>query len=234
MEALNGKDSCVSKGYYSDKFIKLFRPSYPPPPAMSPLISRGYFTRVRALELIVEAFERQTLAAEEEEGGGTGTGKKKKVNLVLLGAGLDTFFFRLREQEQQQSSEVALTRCYYEVDFAPVVEYKASCLRANKEISSLLHLPEEAQTQTHTHTHTSPRIGSSFTSTTKARPVLVSNKTPDGGSYALLAGNLAETSALEKALDAAGMDWSLPTLLIAECVLVYMEAEASRALVEVR
>jgi hypothetical protein len=54
-----------------------------------------------------------------------------------------------------------------------------------------------------------------------------------GGSYALLAGDLADTQGLEKTLGEAGMDWELPTLLIAECVLVYMETEASRALIEV-
>ena len=42
LEALNGKESCVAKGYYGDRFLRLLRPpSYPPAPAMSPLISRG-------------------------------------------------------------------------------------------------------------------------------------------------------------------------------------------------
>lgn len=54
-----------------------------------------------------------------------------------------------------------------------------------------------------------------------------------GGSYALLSGDLADTQGLEQALREAGIDWEWPTLLIAECVLVYMETEASRALVEV-
>lgn len=34
------------------------------------------------------------------------------------------------------------------------------------------------------------------------------------------------------ALDAAGLDWAAPTLLVAECVLVYMPAEASQRLVQ--
>lgn len=34
------------------------------------------------------------------------------------------------------------------------------------------------------------------------------------------------------ALEDAGIDWSIPTLLVAECVLVYMDADASRALVQ--
>lgn len=33
-----------------------------------------------------------------------------------------------------------------------------------------------------------------------------------------------------EALEAAGMDWSAPALLVAECVLVYMPAEASQRL----
>lgn len=42
VEALNGKLSCVSRGYYEDPFIGLLRPpTASSPPVMSPLINRG-------------------------------------------------------------------------------------------------------------------------------------------------------------------------------------------------
>ncbi len=212
MEALNGKASCVTKRYYQDRFLRLFRPSYPPPPAMSPLISRGYFTRVRALELIVQAFERHVLEAATAP---------PRVNLVLLGAGLDTLFFRLMDEEEEEANEGGVTRCYYEVDFAPVVQYKAACIRADKELCQVLDVVAGDAT--------TPDASLSFPSV-----VLASHAQGTGRRYALVAGDLADTAALEATLAHAGMDWSLPTLLIAECVLVYMEAAASQRLVEVR
>jgi tRNA wybutosine-synthesizing protein 4 len=222
MEALNGKASCVTKRYYQDRFLRLFRPSYPPPPAMSPLISRGYFTRVRALELIVQAFERQVLATT------AGPSSTPSINLVLLGAGLDTLFFRLEEQHEKEEEkgalpQEALTRHYYEVDFAPVVQYKALCLRADKDMCQWLDVVEPGASP-----DDAPRAG-----------VVLARSTSSGtthnkrSSYALLAGDLADTAALEATFTHVGMDWSLPTLLIAECVLVYMEPEASQRLVEV-
>jgi len=299
MEALNGKASCVSKQYYHDSFIRLFRPSYPPPPAMSPLINRGYFTRVRALELIVQAFQAEVLAAAATaaaaaaaaapSSSSTSSSASKaaspsspspspRVNLVLLGAGLDTFFLRLREQEEKQQQQQqqqqeqqqrpdataaaaaaeglgkSITRCYYEVDFAPVVQYKARCIGANEEVASLLGLGVSTEGRgggggggggggsdspgrratTLTGSVVVLRCSSSSSNEEEEEEKKGRRRQGGGGgSYALLAGDLADTQRLEKTLEEAGMDWELPTLLIAECVLVYMETEASRALVEV-
>lgn len=44
LEALAGKESCVAKGYYHDRFLRLLRPpaaAVRRPPPMSPLIRRG-------------------------------------------------------------------------------------------------------------------------------------------------------------------------------------------------
>ena len=48
--------------------------------------------------------------------------------------------------------------------------------------------------------------------------------------YCLLPGDLREAAAVLAALQQAGLDASAPTLVLAECVLVYMEPEHSRSL----
>jgi len=50
--------------------------------------------------------------------------------------------------------------------------------------------------------------------------------------YHLVACDLRDTAQLSLKLDACGVDRQLPTALIAECVLVYMSAEQSTALVK--
>lgn len=45
------------------------------------------------------------------------------------------------------------------------------------------------------------------------------------GQYQLLGIDLRQKSQVEKALGAAGIDWSAPTLILSEVVLTYMETQ---------
>lgn len=49
--------------------------------------------------------------------------------------------------------------------------------------------------------------------------------------YRLLPADLRRIHSLEEALEGGGFDFGAPTLVLCECVLVYMEAEESAALV---
>jgi hypothetical protein len=151
----------------------------------------------------------------------------------------------LREEEEnaKKSSKhnvQAVTRFCYEVDFPPLMKYKAHCIWKNEELTSLLGVSPARETSPGGRPD-SPTVGGASVILTSRRVTssFREKKGGDGprqqrsGCYILVAGDLAETAALERALEAAGIDWAVPTLLITECVLVYMEAEASRALVEV-
>ena len=50
--------------------------------------------------------------------------------------------------------------------------------------------------------------------------------------YVLLAGDLRDIDSVGERMLAAGLDKSLPTMFLTECVLVYMEPEKSRKVIK--
>ena len=107
-DALLCKLFATRKRYWKDPFLVHFasmrRPSRRPP-----LINRGYFARVMALEKLVRQFAQAAGAAAQ---------------VISVGAGLDTTFFRLRDA----GDVFAEGTLYFEVDFAEVgTVYMDSC-----------------------------------------------------------------------------------------------------------
>eukprot|EP00727_Mastigamoeba_balamuthi_P008215 m51a1_g4014 hypothetical protein (332) ;mRNA; f:562397-563754 len=104
-DAAESKLSAVSAGYYSDPFVAHFvrKPARKPP-----LINRGHFARVSAIDTVVRRF----LALGGRQ-------------VVVLGCGYDTTFFRL------SSSGAMPEGCVWvDVDFPQVVRTKASVVRS--------------------------------------------------------------------------------------------------------
>ncbi|KAF1325786.1 Leucine carboxyl methyltransferase, partial [Globisporangium splendens] len=112
------KLSASALGYYKDPYIQYFVKS---PSRRMPIINRGYYARVAAVETLVTKF----LAAETE---------KKKKQVVILGAGLDTMFFRLKEAGQLQQCE------YFELDFPDVTMQKVMIIKRRKPLANLVGL----------------------------------------------------------------------------------------------
>lgn len=122
---------CVSKGYFADPFITLFSPPAPahaaPPPAgapttkpPNPLMNRGYWSRVRAVETLVQWFLDSDMGGESRR------------QIVNLGAGFDTAFFRLLKNKKIKKDTYWL-----ELDFAEVVSKKKNVIGRSKVIKDL-------------------------------------------------------------------------------------------------
>jgi tRNA wybutosine-synthesizing protein 4 len=75
--------SAASLGYFDDRFIALMVPKGR---RRSPVINRGYFSRVAGIEEVIKQFL----------GIVRGAGGAAVPQIVSLGAGLDTTFFKLR------------------------------------------------------------------------------------------------------------------------------------------
>uniref|UniRef100_K3X9P2 [phosphatase 2A protein]-leucine-carboxy methyltransferase n=1 Tax=Globisporangium ultimum (strain ATCC 200006 / CBS 805.95 / DAOM BR144) TaxID=431595 RepID=K3X9P2_GLOUD len=123
-----------------------------------------------------------------------------RVQIVSLGAGFDTLFFRLMQQSRRDIS-------FAEVDCQGIVDAKKDILLNDATFAEL------------------------FTPDGK-------NVTPDGGAaavalqcsvdaqqstYSLISCDLGDATRIKASLVAAGVDPSLPTLVIAECVVSYLD-----------
>ncbi|CAL5221350.1 g3526 [Coccomyxa viridis] len=122
-DAQVSKLSCVDKGYFRDDFLKYFvrRAS-----RRSPLINRGYFSRVLALRQILQEFHAHLTSQ------GVST-----VQILSLGAGFDTSFFNLQAPGPNGVR-------WFEVDFAEVTKRKAAIIAGNEPLRKLLG-PAESQ-----------------------------------------------------------------------------------------
>ncbi|GBG79665.1 hypothetical protein CBR_g29813 [Chara braunii] len=94
---------------------------------------------------------------------------------------------------------------FYEIDFLEVTSRKAGIIGATDALRSKLG-------------------GNAVIS--KEQGEVTSND------YCLLPADLRDLTALNKVLDNAGFDPSLPTLVLAECVLIYLDPQASRSLIK--
>ncbi|KAI3355652.1 hypothetical protein L3Q82_004244 [Scortum barcoo] len=92
----------------------------------------------------------------------------------------------------------------FEVDFSDVARRKTALIHSNTTLRGMLdpHVPPPAE------------------------PVYVCT-----AQYRLLGVDVREESQVEKALGAAGLDWTAPTLILSEVVLTYMETQWSDAVI---
>eukprot|EP00667_Euglena_gracilis_P018208 EG_transcript_19313 len=181
-DACAKKAACVARGYWADPFIQLFardRPAAAQPPN-SPLINRGYWARVRAIETVVSKFVAQHPAAQ----------------VLSLGAGWDTLYFRLRA-----AGAVGDGCRWVEVDFADVTRRKCTTVARAAELRALLP-PDTASSEDGLHS----------------------------AAYCVLAADLRQPETLLQQLAKVSLDPKEPLLLLAECVLVYMQPAESDAL----
>ncbi|SBT80533.1 leucine carboxyl methyltransferase, putative [Plasmodium malariae] len=120
-EAASSKFSAVQLGYYDDPFLKYFVKKIE---KRSPLINRGYYSRVAALRKYIELFFKSFDNAQP-------------VQVVNIGAGLDTTFFWACEQGKNVK--------YYEIDFFELLHEKTSIIKNVELLKKFLKYDEKCK-----------------------------------------------------------------------------------------
>ncbi|CAK4139381.1 unnamed protein product [Aphanomyces euteiches] len=175
-DAASCKLSAVRLGYWEDAFASMFAK----PNRKMPIINRGYYARVRSIEMLIHRFFEAS------------AGTRRQV--IVLGAGQDTMYFRLKSTRPEWL-EVTL---YVELDFPTVTQSKVRLCRRHKSLADLLGAVETNETEMKSQ------------------------------GYALFASDLRDLSTVKsKLVEKAAVDFTVPTLVLSECVLCYMDPSDS-------
>ena len=186
------EDASISKlsssrlGYFEDAFLHFFvkRGEY----RRSPLVNRGYYSRVAGIRMVI----RQFMECCEEAGFET-------CQVVSLGAGLDPTAFYIATSRELPN--IARNTHVFEVDYPEVVKKKAAIINHYEELKSVF-------------------------------PPLLPEGEYRSDRYALLGADLRELDQLSERLSGACLRSNVPTLFLAECVLIYMDNKYSDAVLE--
>ena len=116
-EALASKMSCVSAGYYEDKYIRFFCSSHV---RRNPIINLGYAIRVAVFRNLVESFV--TLYPRGQ--------------IVSIGSGSDTLGFWILDK--------TVNVTFFEVDFCSVVAAKSKVIQKHQSVFGRFFQPTEA------------------------------------------------------------------------------------------
>lgn len=223
-DAASFKSYAVHKGYWRDPYINYFSPissciqqakNSHPVEHKPPEMSRGYFARVTSMREVIDKF----LEKHSHNG-------KSACQIINLGAGYDTLYFNLFDEKK-------LPFKYVEVDFMRVVSSKIRLIKSKKALAERISLEPKANDITITDVSNEEPPGlfklPSSTSASCLSLVKPGNDliTP---LYSLVSVDLRNMTEFDKKLDDCKIDRSLPTLFIAECVLVYMSVENSDTL----
>ena len=204
--------SAANAGYLRDEFARHF---VHPAQAQrrAPIINRGTFARITALRTIIRRFLQ--LAP-------TGDGGTTSRQVLVLGAGFDTAVFQLQKEGDLAGA------AFFELDFPDIVQQKSRIIAGSAELTaSLCGAAEDSGGRLQIDTQTQE-----LTVHAGAMPGGDEASPRRGGQYSLLAADLRDLDRVRETLAQAGFDSSLPTLVISECVLIYMEPEHSDRVIE--
>lgn len=203
------KSFAISKGYWSDPYLKNFCGihgiEHKPPE-----ISRGYFARVNAIRSRVYKFMESFENAQ----------------VINLGAGFDTLYFHLIDKKLKFKK-------YIEIDFPRIVSSKIRLIRTKRALSDKFPLPDSYdQEKETTESQNEFKVPSLFPKSSPVHPMLKSNTEIHLENYHLISADLRNSNDLDSKLKVCNINFNQPTLVIAECVLVYMSLEHSSNLLK--
>eukprot|EP00041_Stephanoeca_diplocostata_P026980 m.735628 g.735628 ORF g.735628 m.735628 type:complete len:331 (-) comp23091_c0_seq9:3856-4848(-) len=142
------------------------------------------------------------------------------VQIVSLGAGFDTLFWRLTDEYHVENHTIcdkdssSTTIRVVEIDFPEVACAKKKVILAHPVLRTPMDIfpnPENVPCTTLASIQSTPVMHDNSA-------IVINTK-----SYTLLGADLSKTASLTAALDAAGVDSTLPTLVLSECVLAYLD-----------
>ncbi|XP_067343721.1 leucine carboxyl methyltransferase 1 isoform X1 [Channa argus] len=167
----------------------------------APEINRGYYARVHGVNHLLDAFIRKT---------------ECHCQIINLGAGLDTTFWRLKDIN-------LMPRKFFEVDFPTVVARKIHNIKTKPPLSKPI---------IETHSTDSLLLGTEKILQAPFLNVFVADAhSLDSDRYCIIGADLRDVSNLDEKLKKFQLNPELPTLLLSECVLVYMTCLQSSNLV---
>ncbi|WVZ04389.1 hypothetical protein V8G54_025195 [Vigna mungo] len=171
------------------------------PVRRSPIINRGYFARWAAIRKLLYQF----LDVEKKTDGDAPIKKQ----ILSLGAGFDTTYFQLQVPGfpcdlYWHADEGKAPDLYVEVDFKEVTSKKAALIETNSQLRN--------------------KLGETAAISREKGEVV-------SAQYKLVPADLRDVKQLNDIISVAAMDPSLPTFIISECVLIYLDPDSSRRIV---
>lgn len=227
-DASTFKAYAVSKGYWNDPYISYFSSSSSaskqgiPVEHKPPEMSRGYFARVNAIRSVIHRFLENN--------------DPNMCQIVNLGAGYDTLFFDLLEKKR-------LPRKYVEIDFQRIVMSKIRIIKSKRALTELTLKNIKQDEQKSSNESDGFKIPAPMGPPSSMGPPLSLPAVPSNQlskftselhtlNYDLISVDLRNINELEKKLTECYLDRTLPTLFIAECVLIYMNSTHSNSLLK--
>ena len=227
--ALKAKYAAVHAGYYDDPYIASFwsnssganrttnissQPKQSLPPVQV-IIKRGTYARVACMYKAISVYLDE--CRTEFQGSAN-----DKVQVVVIGSGKDTTFFRILDERRRmmqttdnQSTNESQQLHWFEVDHDMIVEQKTKAIQRSPIFGSECHKVAEQD--------------SSYAVT----PSIDSGQVWQNAKYHLLGHNLnSDPDHLIEKLMHLGMDPMVPTLIVLECVLMYMTKDAATTLLQ--
>ena len=107
-----------------------------------------------------------------------------------------------------------------------------ACMHACTCTHTRTHARTHTRAHTHTHTHTPLHISTKAALLNVLAVPDVKKDEIHSTNYILLNGDLRDMNSVGERMLAAGLDKTLPTIFLTECVLVYMEPEKSREVIK--
>ncbi|KAL2060981.1 hypothetical protein VTL71DRAFT_9033 [Oculimacula yallundae] len=198
--------SAVNLGYLEDPFAPLFVGGEGT--RRMPIINRGTYTRTTALDILINAFLSQPESDDEPQ----------KKQIISLGAGTDTRYFRLRSKNKHNNL------IYHEFDFPSVSTTKRRTVANHNLLPSTkdeLLFPQDLK---------SPTFGSPQPDTDWGIRIIKDYKSEY--TYSCHPMDLRQLPRLKDLNEIQGLQSDIPTLIISECCLCYLEMDTARNVVK--